>query len=419
MRCGHRCPSLCGEVCPDGYCQACDQHLTNRVDLLELKDYRDIDLDASPIVVLGCGHIFTAESLDGLVLMNEVYVQDPMTGGYTNLCSTPASLAVPRCPDCKRQIRQFATKRYGRSINQAVMDEIARKFHIQGLKELAELERRVQEIGEKMRDYHLSSASTSTDTTLRTSSSGKLKKDIDQFCRKMCAEQQPTKKLVDAIRLAKMTDYEALVNLVKELTLENETLTAPILDKQIILGGTLAGMKLSHVILSTELAQASRVRCKLSEETEKEISTLLHHCGAFVHECQNINLFRMAVQGVIAYARLAKFLESYSRAIPPSWSTQSIPSTKYTNNARDLLKLASEMCKVAFENVGELRMEVEEISRLYERERYEPVTADEIASIKSAMVNGAAGIATHSGHWYRCQNGHSVRENLQALGEIR
>jgi hypothetical protein len=41
-------------------------------------------------------------------------------------------------------------------------------------------------------------------------------------------------------------------------------------------------------------------------------------------------------------------------------------------------------------------------------EWYEKVTADELAAIKAAMVGGPGGIATHSGHWYNCQNGHPV-----------
>jgi hypothetical protein len=39
--------------------------LNTQVDLLELKDYKDVDLDETPIVALACGHFFTIETLDG------------------------------------------------------------------------------------------------------------------------------------------------------------------------------------------------------------------------------------------------------------------------------------------------------------------------------------------------------------------
>jgi len=34
--------------------------------MVELKEFREIDLDQSPIVGLACGHFFTAETLDGM-----------------------------------------------------------------------------------------------------------------------------------------------------------------------------------------------------------------------------------------------------------------------------------------------------------------------------------------------------------------
>ncbi|XMA08199.1 hypothetical protein WAI453_000990 [Rhynchosporium graminicola] len=69
--CGHQCPSICGESCPEDYCQICSAKQDDRVDLLEMKSYNDIDLDETPIVVLICGHFFTAETLDGMIGMSE------------------------------------------------------------------------------------------------------------------------------------------------------------------------------------------------------------------------------------------------------------------------------------------------------------------------------------------------------------
>jgi hypothetical protein len=58
---------------------------------------------------------------------------------------------------------------------------------------------------------------------------------------------------------------------------------------------------------------------------------------------------------------------------------------------------------------------ISECGRSYERSRridqvarkewYEEVSPEELAAIKAAMVSG---IATHSGHWYNCENGHPV-----------
>jgi hypothetical protein len=45
---------------------------------------------------------------------------------------------------------------------------------------------------------------------------------------------------------------------------------------------------------------------------------------------------------------------------------------------------------------------------MLDKEFYEAVSGEELESIKKAMVSGRGGIATHSGHWYKCVNGHPV-----------
>lgn len=59
-------------MCPEGYCHICTGKDDARVDLLEMKSYNQIDLDKTTIVVLECGHFFTAETLDGHVGIGKV-----------------------------------------------------------------------------------------------------------------------------------------------------------------------------------------------------------------------------------------------------------------------------------------------------------------------------------------------------------
>lgn len=70
------------------------------------------------------------------------------------------------------------------------------------------------------------------------------------------------------------------------------------------------------------------------------------------------------------------------------------------------------MCNSPFDGAEQLQKDVEGAQRFLGREWYEPVTAEELAAIKVVMVSGAGGIATHSGHWYKCPNGHTVRSSL-------
>jgi hypothetical protein len=112
-----------------------------------MKTYGEIDLDETPIVILGCGHFFTAETLDGHMGMREVYAGDGC-GGFTGLqdVSTVLARSMPRCPDCQCPVRQYATQRYNRVINRAVIDEMSKRFLVSGRAELRELEQQVADL---------------------------------------------------------------------------------------------------------------------------------------------------------------------------------------------------------------------------------------------------------------------------------
>jgi hypothetical protein len=122
-----------------------------RVDLLEFNSNAEIDPSDSPVVLLGCGHCFTGETLDGMAGMDDVYTRDK-TGNFSGLQATPAQLAVsvPTCPDCKRPIRQFATSRYNCVVNRAVLDETSKRFLVKGRIELEALEREFEKIEEAL-----------------------------------------------------------------------------------------------------------------------------------------------------------------------------------------------------------------------------------------------------------------------------
>jgi hypothetical protein len=99
-----------------------------------MKSYAEIDLDETPIVVLGCGHFFTAETLDGMFQMSG--------GEITRLKDVSSALAqqAPRCPDCNSPIRQFVTQRYNRVVNRAVIDEMSKRFLVSGQDGLRKIE---------------------------------------------------------------------------------------------------------------------------------------------------------------------------------------------------------------------------------------------------------------------------------------
>ena len=76
LECGHRCPTVCGEECPSSkYCQeCCDSQIKSRVvDFITYETYEDLDLDTDPVIILPCGHLFSASTLDGHMNMKAAY----------------------------------------------------------------------------------------------------------------------------------------------------------------------------------------------------------------------------------------------------------------------------------------------------------------------------------------------------------
>lgn len=45
-------------------------------DLLLMLSYGQVDLDTDPVVVLECGHVFTTETMDGHMKLDDAYDSD-------------------------------------------------------------------------------------------------------------------------------------------------------------------------------------------------------------------------------------------------------------------------------------------------------------------------------------------------------
>ena len=432
LSCGHQCPGVCGEICPENCCQSCADKGDIRVDLLEMKTYKEIDLAETPIIALGCGHFFTAETLDGLMGMEEVYVIDEY-GDYTGLRDVSIELArsIPRCPDCQRPIRQHSTHRYNRVVNRAVIDEMSKRFLIDGQHELRDLEQQIVELEESLETTRakfmkfigqeistLSIAITPAEALEiekelkdRQAMSTRLQKTIQSFCNKVADKHQPTQKLHDAtVHAARQRSIEELMDTLAVV----DAVPAVPLDRRVTSGGQIAQIKVEQVVLMYQFALLHSLRSSTSNTSIKVpggnpsqlAKPFFRVCEVFINDCTSQNLPKLSVEARIYYARVAHSYQSYCR----SNMTDIDNAAKHVNIAKTVLEKAKEMCTQPFQNARILGDAVEEMMKLLGREGYEMVTPEELAAIKAAMVSGPRGIATHSGHWYNCANGHPVSE---------
>lgn len=413
-----------------------------------MRSYRHIDLDVTPIVVINCGHFFTAESLDGLASMGSVYRVDS-AGHYTGVLEPSAVLTVPCCPDCKRPIRQFATRRFNRVVNMAVMDETAKKFLIHGLTELVKLQEQVSVAEDTnslsqpdseilwgwRQNFALLASSDDDDrrapgwrrtTSLTQSTTAPfpvrlrrenqaaawetLLRQVAKFCGDMKTEQHPSKKLFDAIVKAK--ERNPLDARLAELRLDGavEPTMVPVPDNRIVLGGRQLRLRIQMAMLRDQLRSLDWTPAleKQQQATRLAAAGILKSCQGLIDESLASHLPRLAVQCSIGYACVARAIRSSSvaRATDVDDPNQSLAG--YADTARDLLAQAEALCKEPLADAETLRADIEEARQLLSKSWYEPVTARELDAIKSAMVGCPQGIATHAGHWYKCQNGHVV-----------
>ncbi|KAJ1515016.1 hypothetical protein HMI54_013021 [Coelomomyces lativittatus] len=143
LSCGHVCPSLCGEPCPSSkYCKECcdDKIKSFPVDMLLFQEYREVNVDETPILVLPCGHFYTYETLDGVFEINKYYHQ--LGNQFVDVKELPSNdeIRIMACPDCRTPIQAYHVKRYSRILKKAVLLLNDKHYTVMLSKELVNLD---------------------------------------------------------------------------------------------------------------------------------------------------------------------------------------------------------------------------------------------------------------------------------------
>ncbi|CVK84144.1 uncharacterized protein FPRN_01838 [Fusarium proliferatum] len=372
-----------------------------------------INLYETPIIVLGCGHFFTSETLDGLVGLDEVYTTD-MFGSYAGLKDITTSLTekTPCCPSCKRSIRQFATKRYNRAINRAVMDDICKRFLIKGRESLVKLNHKLLKAETSLASSRRSTAPGHhhTATTFFRERHMVIQQVEDNAValRKMIGEEnQPIKKLYDAIATSRPQDSGGSQSVA--LLMDVMKLAQPSPDNQILLGARLLAIEAQQVQLMDAYAVSKMNGWKLHENalTLPVLDKWFKACKELMEEANEEKLPRIFIAAVLAFAKVARasvWTKKQPKGEDDSSSARGDENkTGHVATARGLLSTALESCS-KFADGETLKKRVQDMMELYDP-KYEKTTSEELAAIRSAMVSGPQGMATHSGHWYNCVNG--------------
>jgi hypothetical protein len=368
--------------------------------------------------------------------MESVYKKDAQTGFYNGLRDISygqMAEGMPSCPDCKCPIRQFATKRYNRVINRAVMDESLKRFHLATNAKLEPLRGRLVGLGDELASSRQATIVTLRDAPAKhsvlfnrwTVAQG-LEKNIKNLRLRTLSEAYPLKRISDAVMCShKVKEQEGPLNkpnIQATQTLPREQVS----DHVLSLTARLLELMVQEVYLTDMCAIlqgiGSKERPVSSTEIEnclskhglhcKGLDEFLTECTSFIEQAEGSKMPRLLINGIICYARLSNWAQVAGVTIvstleEPVKDKRSNETQRYSETAKDLIERAFELV----EQLGSpqyMQPLVEELQRLKEGTKYENVSAEELDSIKLAMVSGSGGITTHSGHWYNCVNGHPV-----------
>lgn len=423
LSCGHQCPSLCGELCPEStYCQVCAAKTVKdtMVDYILGSTYGEIDLDENPCIIPSCGHILALESMDGHMEMSKHYIisedpeaDQPITALKTS--SVPFSASDMRnCPMCRGPLRNI--NRYGRIVRRAWIDEATKKFIVRAEEQFVVLASRMEQAEAKLREpekqdtFRLTSAlnKLSIEPVKLTGSRDELinvilkqlesnarytvifslRRDIRRHLVQVDEAEQPISHIYDLVQDARRTRgvVTELIDLPSVLQVRNRLLA------------TVLYLRCDYAIL---LEFVNRGAGTASEKRPRDIHIDLGlgrmDCETLIEDAASRHQPQQAVEGLLYWARFVALERERSAKLSDA------DMTDLVKRASEQLVLARQLCNTYPGQTAGMPAEVSEAEKsLRASTFYAPVTNAEKQAVYAAMAGSLRG----TGHWYHCVNGH-------------
>jgi hypothetical protein len=410
LACGHRCPSICGEVCPRvTYCQICADPTVKGivVDFILSSTFEEIDLDESPCVVPSCGHILTLDSMDGHMGMSDFYTMNG-EGSIVDLKNSAepfSASGMKSCPTCRGPLRNL--NRYSRIVRRALIDEATKKFIVWANKGFIPLVSKMQAIEAELReaadkespetplsepvrlegtrDHQISRIGALTRNIKQYKPLMALRREVKKFLQQVDEKEQPFGRIYDLAQDARRhrginTNLNSEVGI---LQVRNRLLTTALL------------IRCDYTILLTFLHEHKVSPNTASTSVQADLSTIRNECDDLIAESHQKSQPATAVDGHLYWARLF--------ALERSLTTPDSEPTPLLEQARDHLQQARRICDEHPGQTAGMGDEVDEAERMLRGSTfYLPVSNDERQAVFAAMARDFRG----TGHWYYCENGH-------------
>ena len=432
LNCGHQCPSVCGEICPEvQYCHQCASKSVKEmmVDYIMGSSYAEIDPDESPCIIPSCGHILTLESMDGHMEMPKYYTMSSDTNSENPIIALKSS-SVPfstselkNCPQCRKPLRNI--NRYGRIVRRAWIDEATKKFIVWANSTFVSLASRMEQaeatlrepIAEKQtiespfrrhvelsttlerlrlepvrltgsRDQQISMAFKAQKATARYKDIFSLRLDVKKFLREVDEAEQPISRIHALIQDAR--NYRGVSTEIPDIPF--------VLQVRNRLLATVLILRCDYAILVDYVTNSGATALGGNlQDFYLNFARNRKDCEDLIQESRSRQQPAQEVEGLLYWVRFAALERGRSASL------SEVEMTALVDRARHQLQIARHVCNSYTGQTAGMLAEVSEAEKmLRDATFYEPVTNAEKAAVYAAMAQSFLG----TGHWYYCVNGH-------------
>ncbi|OJJ46123.1 hypothetical protein ASPZODRAFT_2059234 [Penicilliopsis zonata CBS 506.65] len=417
LPCGHRCPSVCGELCPtDRFCQLCaaDDIKETPVDFILGQLYKEVDLDENPCIFPPCGHFLTMESMDAQMDLGKHYTLDQQ-GKPASIASAsePFSIGdIRNCATCRGSLRGIS--RYGRLVRRAWIDEATKKFilyinqqYVPMAQDLPRLLTRLQENektistrvfqdqanirieGPRDHQVKLMNSHIRKHDKERWKGLIELRGRIVEYASKVKEEEQPFHQVYSLVEDARRRKRGA-----GRFEFDDNVLqTKGYLQASGLL------LRLDTALLGDFLALHRRVPAGLNQtDLQVNLQANLKDSEVLIELATRSRRVLQQVEGHLFRAQLCA-LEMENRTP----NSEADARAKLLDQANSAVDAAERLCACHPGQTQGLAAEIEGTRAMLRGATfYTPVTNEERMAVVAAMAREFRG----TGHWYYCQNGH-------------
>jgi len=432
LACGHQCPSLCGEDCPDvKYCWECASSdiLYKPLNPLGLTRYHETDLSSNPVIFLACGHVCSMESMDSYMHLGRAY--EVGDGAEFLEPKRFPRTEMKTCPACRAPLRNI--HRYNRVIKGALADETTKRFMAQNgalqtkiIEEVSAWETTLKQKADEAvvlatgQNDNVYSSRRAKFEDYKTSAE-KATKCVAKFLAIVAKAEQPYGRIeryvlpfADRLESLKNVADDAANSLVLDARSRGGQVTKFELDNTVIqpgfeIRGRVQALRVAWAVLSNfqRLGVGSKLRTKWWKDWgNKQLKRANNLSIELIVAAEKANMRRELIEAFIYHARfVALELDCTADAKKPPAEEEDELRKVELYHLDECLRKIDQHPPAAY-----LRKDVQEARLLLgSGKRPSSATAAGPSKEKEAVYSALGRTYNDTTHWYHCPSGHPVR----------